>query len=82
MRSRVKTGDECPRGSSVFQTTFFLGPNSNGSPVEVETPLPFGPRNCVQSSASAVGNVTMKVSSKRASVIIGFNMIDEVFLSD
>jgi hypothetical protein len=33
---------------------FLLGPNSCGSPVVAETPLPFGPRNCGQSSAAAV----------------------------
>ena len=54
MRSLVSTGDEWPGGSAVFQTTFLLGPNSSGSPVDAETPLPFGPRNCDQSSATTV----------------------------
>src|SRR4028118_1566110 len=52
-RSRVSTGEEWPGGSGVFQTTFFAGPNTSGSPIETETPLPFGPRNCGQSSANA-----------------------------
>lgn len=56
MRFRVSTGDECPGGSAVFQITFLLGPNSAGSPVDAETPVPFGPRNCGQSSAPAVVN--------------------------
>jgi hypothetical protein len=32
-----------------------FGPNSTGTPVEAETPLPFGPRNCNQSSAEEIG---------------------------
>jgi len=54
MRLRVSTGDECPGGSGVFQKTFFSGPNSVGSPVVIETPVPLGPRNCDQSSAATV----------------------------
>ena len=54
MRSFVSTGDEWPGGRAVFQTTFFSGPKSVTSPVAAETPLPFGPRNCGQSSAPAV----------------------------
>jgi hypothetical protein len=54
MRSFVSTGEECPGGSAVFQTTFLAGPNSSGIPVEAETPDPFGPRNIGQSSARAV----------------------------
>src|SRR5437016_1322983 len=54
MRSRVSTGEEWPGGSGVFQITFLLGPNSTGRPVVSETPLPFGPRNCDQSSAKAL----------------------------
>src|SRR4030095_10644447 len=34
--------------------TFLSGPNSVGNPVEIETPVPLGPRNCVQSSAATV----------------------------
>src|SRR5215831_10466491 len=52
MRSRVRTGEECPGGSAVFQITFCLGPNSVGRPLVVDTPVPFGPRNCDQSSES------------------------------
>src|SRR5262245_29810055 len=68
MRSRVSTGDEWPGGSSVFQTTFLLGPNSVGNPVVAETPVPFGPRNCDQSSAGAqfFANVVGKANSKRS----------------
>src|ERR1700737_2793047 len=53
MRLRVTTGEEWPGGSAVFQITFLLGPNSTGRPLVTETPLPFGPRNCDQSSATA-----------------------------
>src|ERR1041384_227887 len=53
IRSRERTGEECPGGSGVFQITFLSGPNSVGSPVLVDTPVPFGPRNCSQSSADA-----------------------------
>src|SRR5918992_3458471 len=56
IRSRVSTGDECPGGRAVFQTTFFSGPNSSGRPVDTETPLPFGPRNCTQSSATGLAS--------------------------
>src|SRR5688572_24460612 len=54
IRSAVKTGDECPGGSAVFQRTFLLGPKVSGMPVVVDTPLPFGPRNWDQSSAKVV----------------------------
>jgi hypothetical protein len=63
IRSRVSTGDEWPGGSAVFQTTFVLGPNSTGKPVDAETPLPFGPRNCDQSSAAALVNESVATSS-------------------
>jgi hypothetical protein len=53
MRSRVSTGEEWPGRSAVFQIMFLLGPKSTGRPLLGETPLPFGPRNCVQSSATA-----------------------------
>ena len=56
MRFFVNTGDEWPGGSGVFQITFLLGPNCSGSPVVAETPVPFGPRNCDQSSATAFVN--------------------------
>src|SRR6266487_3931917 len=56
MRLRVSTGEEWPGGSAVFQITFLFGPNSTGRPVVAETPLPFGPRNCGQSSATALVN--------------------------
>src|SRR5215813_1950050 len=48
-----RTGEEWPGGSGVFHKTFFSGLNSTGRPVVSETPEPFGPRNCDQSSASA-----------------------------
>ena len=54
MRLRVSTGDEWPGGSGVFQITFLLGPNSSGRPVDAETPVPFGPRNCDHSWATAL----------------------------
>lgn len=57
----VRTGEECPAGTAVFQTTFFCGPNSEGKPVDDETPVPFGPRNRDQSSGPAdrtIGAVT------------------------
>src|SRR5215510_10248813 len=67
MRSLVSTGDECPAGSSVFQTTFLAGPNSVGRPLVSETPLPFGPRNCDHSSEAAMvkGNA-IKITDRRA----------------
>jgi hypothetical protein len=30
MRSPASAGEELPRGKAVFQTTFWLGPNSTG----------------------------------------------------
>jgi len=59
----VSTGDEWPGGSAVFQITFLLGPNSSGSPVDAETPLPFGPRNCGQSSVTAVVNAADELTA-------------------
>src|SRR5258706_9432295 len=51
IRDSVNTGDECPGGSAVRHTTFWLGPIRDGTRVESETPEPFGPRNCGQSAA-------------------------------
>src|SRR5260370_34269558 len=51
MRSPTRTGEECPGGRTVFQTTFLLGPNSTGRFRLSDTPAEFGPRNCGQSSA-------------------------------
>src|SRR2546426_126928 len=53
IKSPVITGDECPGGTAVFHTTFFSGPNSDGSRVASPTPLPLGPRNCIQSAEKA-----------------------------
>src|ERR1041385_4265023 len=64
MRLLVNTGDECPAGNSVFQTTFLVGPNSVGKPFVSETPVPFGPRNCDHSSDAATvkGNVITRAN--------------------
>ena len=64
MRSSVNTGEECPGGRAVFQTTFFAGPNSSGRLLVSAIPEPFGPRNWGQSSAAAI--VASKVASKQA----------------
>src|SRR2546429_9608650 len=53
IKSLVMTGDEWPKGSVVFQTTFLLGPNSVGTLVTSATPEPFTPRNIGQSLAVA-----------------------------
>jgi len=37
----------------AFQTTFFAGPNSAGSPDVFATPVPFGPRKRDQSGSEA-----------------------------
>src|SRR6185295_15574724 len=68
MRLGASTGEECPGGSVVFHTTFFEGPNSVGSPEVAETPEPFGPRNCVQSSAAvdAIAAATINDAVDRA----------------
>src|SRR5262245_58887534 len=52
MRSRVSTGEEWPRGSVVFHTRLRWGPSSMGRFLVVEMPVPFGPRNCDQSSSA------------------------------
>src|SRR5690349_10591056 len=44
MRVAVRTGDECPGGSAVFQRTCLSGPKSVGTPVASEMPSPLGPR--------------------------------------
>src|SRR6185295_4180958 len=79
MRSRVNSGDEWPGGSSAFQITFFCGPNSTGRLVDVETPLPFGPRNCGQSSAKAIMNgvnvIQAANSDESAPTFLVFNFI-------
>ena len=49
--SSPNTGEECPGGNSVFQTTFLSGPNSTGRPFSSETPPPFGPRKRSHSPA-------------------------------
>src|SRR5205807_7759315 len=53
IRFAVRTGEEWPAGSAVFQITFLDGPNSDGRSVVSETPKAFGPRNRGQSAASA-----------------------------
>src|SRR5258705_11254215 len=51
---------------------FLPGPNSTGRLLVIETPVPFGPRNCDQSSARAVVNgpktTTAAISSAFAGV--------------
>src|SRR6266496_5861875 len=79
-RSRVSTGDEWPGGSAVFQITFLLGPNSSGSPVDAETPLPFGPRNCVHSSALALVQANDRINNARVvSIILEANIRECLF---
>src|SRR5215470_7808423 len=80
MRSRVNTGDECPGGNSVFQTTFLFGPNSCGRPVVEETPVPFGPRNWVQSSAAKVTRVINGMMRTTHSAILGCHIFCSTFL--
>ena len=76
MRFRVSTGDECPGGSVVFQTTFLSGPNSVGNPEVVDTPVPLGPRNCDQSSEAEIG-VAKEASSIAKSILIIFKLLFE-----
>jgi hypothetical protein len=78
MRLRVSTGEEWPGGSAVFQTTFLLGPNSSGRPVVAETPVPFGPRNCDQSSATAVVNGRDAINSATDKAKMVFVTLDIV----
>src|SRR5258708_20825011 len=48
-------GEEFPApGISTFQRRFCFSPNSIGTPVSAETPVPFGPRKRGQSEAAAV----------------------------
>src|SRR6185503_18574821 len=68
MRSRVSAGDECPNGSSVFQTTFFSGPNSEGRRVLVDTPDPFGPRKRDQPSGSGMSAASVASASMIANM--------------
>src|SRR5579863_5301875 len=70
MRSPVSTGEECPGGRLVFQTTFLLGPNSTGRFFSLETPELLGPRNWVHSSAQNKG-VTQKRAVVRRRFFIG-----------
>src|ERR1700730_17519641 len=69
MRSPDKMGDECPGGRSVFQTTFFFGPNSTGRFLLSETPDPFGPRNCGQLSAENSEKTPSNAVASRSFVI-------------
>lgn len=55
MRVSVRTGEECPGGIEVFQTTFFWGENSVGKVLPSATPAPLGPRNCDQSGGQCEG---------------------------
>src|SRR5437899_11200989 len=50
-RPPTTMGDEWPKGTAAFQTTFLAGPKSTGRPAEESTPEPFGPRNRGQSAA-------------------------------
>src|SRR5262245_42753467 len=78
----VSTGDEWPAGTIVFHTTFFSGPNSVGSPVVAETPVPFGPRKRDQSEGAEVQTgvdaaraarpaASIAVRSPRPAVVVG-----------
>ena len=52
IRLSVRIGEDLPGGRSVAQTTFDSGPKTTGSGPASVTPLPFGPRNRVQSEAT------------------------------
>jgi hypothetical protein len=47
------TGEECPNGNAVFQTTFVEGPNATGAFATSATPDPLTPRNMGHSPAVA-----------------------------
>ena len=66
----VKTGDECPGGTTAFHFTFFVGPNSTGTLVAPETPVPFGPRKRDQFSASAKASADKSAAARLAPTII------------
>ena len=60
----VSTGEDFPVGSSVFQTTFFAGPNSSGRASAEPTPELFGPRNPGQFAAVSVEAAIAKAATK------------------
>src|SRR5436190_355336 len=70
MRSPTRTGEECPGGRSVFQITFFVGPNSTGRLRLLDTPAALGPRNCGQSSAQKRTGETSKAAATGRSLSI------------
>ncbi len=59
-------GDECPGGSASRHSMFLPGPNSVGTLVADDSPLPFGPRKRDQSGASAAVSVTPAIISVSA----------------
>src|SRR5262245_29327306 len=69
-------GQEMPSPKVADQATLSLCENSVGRPRLVETPLPFGPRNCGQSSARPVAatnvnrNAKMKVPVRRMGFLL------------
>src|SRR5690348_11843761 len=75
IRSPPITGDECPNGTGVFQTTFLPGPNCTGRRVASPTPLPLGPRNCDQSAAKLVV-AAIVIASTRQSISITLTCSD------
>src|SRR6185503_1109548 len=69
IRLRVSTGEEWPGGSGVDQMTFLSGPNSVGSPIDAETPVPLGPRNCSQSSAAVLESDDEKMAAATSNIL-------------
>src|SRR5436190_24066651 len=49
-RLPLTMGEDRPKGTTAFQTTFLEGPNSTGRPLEESIPDPLGPRNRGQSA--------------------------------
>src|SRR5687767_10084477 len=69
------TGDECPDGSSVFQTTFVRWPKRDGRRSISATPEALGPRKLGQSPAASGSAKRSNVIEARSMYLVLFERI-------
>ena len=63
-RPPTMMGDDWPKGTDVFQTTFFDGENSTGYPVPESTPDPLGPRKPVHCAFACVAAISHRSDNR------------------
>ena len=81
MRSPCRIGDECPGGSASRHSMRLPGPNSVGTFVADDSPLPFGPRKRDQSGASAAAR-TWQVSPSAIIAHSAFIHVDRSLIGE